>query len=232
MTNKKSNKKANKYRAIGNDLFKDGRFLEALLAYNHSLLFAETGSVELALAYGNRSAVYVAIEKFQLCLENIQLARAHGYPSEKIQKLEERKKICEESLKMPNKSQEGDRSELFKLSFPSNSKVPGLADCIELKYSKKLGSRLITNRDLKAGDIIAVIEPTCLVFDKRARLHHCSHCGTGSKILSLIPCPNCTRGKQCSVWLSLKVINNFYFSHVLLLGMHGLGPTKISSVRL
>jgi SET and MYND domain-containing protein 4 len=191
---KKSDKKAGKFRKIGNDLFADGRFCEALLAYNHSLLFAKPGSIELALSYGNRSAVYCEIKEYQLSLENIELARAHGYPQEKSENLQDREKRCLEMIKLKVSARSHEIE--LKMSFPCNPRVPGLADCLQIQENEEFGKHLVSNCDLKAGDIIASYDPTLLYFDKRARLYRCSHCADVSKKLSLIPCTNCTKGKH------------------------------------
>ena len=74
----KNNKEAEKCRAAGNKLFFQGNYCEAILAYNHSLCYAETGSEAVGLGYGNRSAVYFRLEEYELCLSSIEMAKANG----------------------------------------------------------------------------------------------------------------------------------------------------------
>jgi hypothetical protein len=87
---KKSNRKADTLRNEGNEFYKEEDFCRALLAYNYSLCFAKPGTEAVGLAYGNRSAVYFCLEEYKLCIQNINLAKAHNYPLDKIQKLDKR----------------------------------------------------------------------------------------------------------------------------------------------
>lgn len=192
----KKNKKAAKLEAMGHELFEKGDFCEALLAYNHSLLFAETGTVNIPMAYANRSKVYFALKEYELCLQNISLAKVNGYPTEQIQTLVKMEEECEEMVPQQDRSSEETRKELLKLSFPANPKLPCFANCLELRENRKFGKYLITNQDLKAGDIIAITNPPFMFFDKRGRLHHCSHCAKNSMNFSLIPCTGCTKGNS------------------------------------
>lgn len=46
----------------------------------------------------------------------------------------------------------------FKLSYKANPKIPFFIDALELREDAKNGKHLITTRDLKGGDVIAVID--------------------------------------------------------------------------
>jgi hypothetical protein len=203
----KDNERAAKYRAEGNELFAQASYCESLLKYNHSLCYAEIGSIDLALGYGNRSAVYLKLKEHELCLKNIQLARDHGYPADKLQKLNERELECKKQMKFYHPHPDSDPLNFFKLSYPANEKLPFFADCLELKINQKYGRHIITNRDLKCGDIIAITDSFFILFDKRARLHHCSNCASIVSKLSLIPCSGCT---QCKLILINDAVIDYY----------------------
>jgi hypothetical protein len=190
----KSNKKADKFRATGNSLFAKAQYCEALLTYNQSLCFSETGTEAVAFGYANRSAVYYQLKEFKLCLHNIELAKSYGYPRDKIHKLDQREVNCLKLLETYHAHPDSDPTTFFKMSYPASGKWPYLAECLELRVNKKFGRHIITTRDLKAGDIIALTEPAFFLFDERARLHHCSYCAKSSIKLSLIPCSLCTKG--------------------------------------
>lgn len=209
MIREKSDKKARKFRRIGDDLYEKKEFCKALLAFNHSLLFAK-GSVELASSYGSRAGAYYALQEYQLCLENIKSACDHGCPQVNINIFDDLVKECLELLKNQKKTESNDPSELFKMSLPASPTNPCLAKCLELKKSGKFSKFIVTNKDLKPGDVIAVIEPVFLIVDKRARLHHCTHCGKSWKILSLIPCSGCTRGKYFKYFSSVLLSKNSF----------------------
>lgn len=198
---RKCNEKAQELRETGNDLHRSEQYFQAILAYNHGLLYAETGSTEVALLYGNRSASYFSLGEYQLCLDNIELARAHGFPGAKLHRLAARENSCRRLLREAGEPQEDERLKLFRMSYPTNPRLPSLAECVELGNDGNEPC-LTTNRDLYTGDVIAKIEPLMLLFNQRARLHHCTYCGKNSMLLSLIPCPNCTKGKKVNSCLS------------------------------
>lgn len=112
---------ADSLRDEGNDEYKDGKYFEALLFYNQSLQLATVieSDSQLSLAYANRSAVYSKLNESKLCLENIQLAKKHGYPADKVAKLNEREKKCSEILKQERLNDcEDDAWRFFQLAYP------------------------------------------------------------------------------------------------------------------
>lgn len=191
MSVNKSADKADIWRNDGNESFNKGDFLEALVAYNKSLCHAPPGSQQLGLAYGNRSAVYLKAKMFRKSLQNVQLAREHGYPTDKLAKLNEREQKC---LKLMEQNVETDRLSFFKLSHPANEKIPFIASCIKLRESEKFGRYVITTSDLKPGDIIAIDEPIYKFVDVEVRQRRCAHCMKSNE-LSLIPCESCADSK-------------------------------------
>lgn len=93
--NAKSNKQSKKLRLKGNGLFtSDTDLSKALDLYNQSICWAEDTGEELAIGYANRSAVYFEWEKYDLCLENINLAVKAGCPERLMDKLNQRKADC------------------------------------------------------------------------------------------------------------------------------------------
>lgn len=185
MCDKKCDETADKLRDDGNVYFNNGEHLEALILYNKSLCHA--GTDQLCLAYANRSAVYLKAKLYEKCLQNIELARMHGYPQSKLQKLSEREQRCKKLMETCQKSE----IEFFKLSFPANEKVPFIANCLELREDEKYGRYIVTTAELKPGDIIAIDEPVFKFVDKDVCHRHCANCLT-SNDLSLIPCLGCT----------------------------------------
>lgn len=190
----KSNIEAAKWLSNGNDLFEKNRYFEALLAYNHSLCLAEPGTEIVALCYGKRSEIYFHLKEYDLCMGNIDLAKEH-FPLAEMEKLNHLKSKCKQLRKTHHPEPDEDPMNFFKLSYPANEKLPCLADCLQLRVNKKFGRHIISTRDLKVGDIVAVTDISFIFFDKRARLHHCSHCTKSSTKLSLIPCSGCAKGK-------------------------------------
>jgi SET and MYND domain-containing protein 4 len=191
---KKSNSLAKSYRNKANEHFRHGEYFDALLFYNRSLCTAEIGSDSISIAYANRSAVYIKLNHFDLCLQNIQLARDNNYPAEKMEKLDKREEECKELMKTLKPSPGDDPFNYFKLSYPANPKYPQIVDCLEVKSDKK-GKHVVATRDLKTGDTIAIEEPAIAMTNLEARLYRCNFC-LKDQLMNLIPCPQCANGER------------------------------------
>lgn len=190
----KSNTKATSLRNEGNEYYKKKHFVQALLKYNESLLFAEPGSEHLSMGYGNRSACYFNLDEYEHCLNNLKLAIENDYPASKVHILFKREVKCRELMANKEKDTNDDPMSFFKLTYPCNPKIPFISKCLELKRNDKYGRYIVTNQDLNPGDIISVSEPFFKVFDRCARLHSCTHCAKNSILFDLIPCPGCVEG--------------------------------------
>lgn len=193
----KNDNLAEEHRKKGNEMFARSKHYEALEFYNKSLCFATTGSKNQALAYGNRSAVYLEVEEFDKCLENIKLARAAGFPKEKLDRLNEREGICTKRMQQEEPNDDDDRWNFFKLSYPPNENYPGIVNCVEMRTNKKYGRHIITNQDLKVGDIIAVEETPFKALCVSAAYVRCANCFKSNK-MSLIPMETCASAMFCS----------------------------------
>lgn len=190
---KKNNAHALKLRTLGNEQFQKKEFFDALLKYNHSLCFAEQGTEYLGIAYANRSATFLEMKQYELCRMDIQLARKHNYPIEKMEKLNRREEICNAEIQRYVPSPYDNPFNFFKLSYAANEKYPGIVDCLALSNNKKYGNHLITTKTLRTGDIIGIEEPIFTAANADARLYRCSYCFKDCS-LSLLPCTGCTKG--------------------------------------
>lgn len=194
----KDNKKAEEFRETGNDLYMKKHFCEALLEYNRSLCYAKPKSRAAGLAYGNRSAVYKEMGEYELCLENIQLAKANKYPTWNLHILAKREAGSRMLLAAKKAQYDDEREKYFEMTFPAHPNHPTIAKCLVLSKS----NQLITKRALWPGNVIALTDPSIVLFDNGARLHHCSNCYKSSMLLNLLPCPKCTKGE----WTCLSVL--------------------------
>lgn len=190
---KKSNDAAKASRERGNVHFRLGNFYAALFAYNQSICQAEMQSTELGLAYGNRSAVYLKCKMYRKCLENIELARVRSYPVEKMSKLKDRQERCKKMMTVDT-DREDAKGNFFALSHEPNEKIPFIADCIKLDQNPSEGRRIVTTRDLKAGDVISLEEALFKTINVNSRFSHCANC-LKSNLMNLIPCEICDEGK-------------------------------------
>lgn len=187
----KSNSAADELRIAGNREYKVRRYREALTFYNKSICNAVPGSREFSLAVANRSAVYMEIDEFELCLENIKLAVDCGYPEAKIDTLVERQEKCLDLLEAADPVK---HENFFKLKHPLNPKINFVIDAIELCESEKFGRHLITNRALKTGEIVCIEEPFHKFIMNEARFTNCANCLKSEK-LNLFPCLKCNNSE-------------------------------------
>lgn len=90
----KSKAKATEYKNLGNAQFRLENYFEAAAFYTKSIAVAPASSVELAVAYGNRSAPMARVDRDRECLLDINRAFLENYPEASKQKLLDRKSAC------------------------------------------------------------------------------------------------------------------------------------------
>jgi len=193
---KKSNDDSDCYREEANELYKSKQYLQALELYNKALCYAENiKSKEAAFCFANRSVVYKKINLPEASIENIHLARNAGYPAELMDRLNDREKKCQEMMEQPRKVNPA--KDFFKLSYPAHKKTPFIANCIELRETKKYGRGLYATRDLKPGDIVVVFDFTFPSILGNAVYKRCTNCLEVND-MNLFPCSSCAGTMFCS----------------------------------
>jgi tetratricopeptide (TPR) repeat protein len=103
----KSFEEAKNLRESGNQSFQKKYYYNALQHYNNCIrkvplglaTDSPEGKKELALAYGNRSAVLCYLKNYEECLVDIDLALECGFPEELHFKLYDRQGMCYQELK-------------------------------------------------------------------------------------------------------------------------------------
>lgn len=153
-------------RDLANQMFQKAYFDRALAMYNSALHKSGCDKVEAALLYANRAAIYLELEFFEHCIHNIDLAEK-DYPQEKIQKLQQRRQRCEIMMKYKDDKAKttNPHANMFKLSYEANPKLPFFIDSLQLKEDSIFGKHLITTQELKAGDVVAVLENPLAIRD-------------------------------------------------------------------
>jgi hypothetical protein len=218
----KSNKIADECRIIGNKLYSQRNFFDALVKYNESLCFAQDGSEAIGLAYANRSAVYFEMKLYEKCLKNIELAKLNGYPEKNFHILDKRSQKCHEfKSEQQQVTVMENPFEFVKLSYKENPRLPFVVNCLELKQSEVFGRYIVTTQDLNVGDILAIEEPHFKVIKSDSRYESCpemnkyQRCSVCLKdnLMDLIPCPYCISSefffKFFSIW---RLQINFLFT--------------------
>ena len=196
----KDNNISTNYRKLGNQCFVEKKYYEAMLFFNQSLCYAEKDSLNEALVYAARSKVYYEIGEYEKCYSNSQLSKA--YKSNGNEKLDDREKECVIKVAQSTSSQS---QEFFKLSHEPNEKIPFLVSCLQIHEDKKYGRHVVTEKELKVGDIIA-LEPNFAACQKLPEKHlRCYNCFK-SDMMNLTACPHCTEGT-----LNVKLKIKFFF---------------------
>jgi SET and MYND domain-containing protein 4 len=162
--NTKCNVKAEKIRLKGCQELINGELYEALLKFNKSLCLAEPLTKTSAQIFANRSEVYFKLKLFEKCLNNIQLSRDEC-SQVKIESLDELEEKCLNQIGDALDENENPW-EFFKLSYPANKKLPNVIENLQVKCDNKFGRYIITNQDLKIGDIIGMCIPILSRFSK------------------------------------------------------------------
>lgn len=173
------------FRVEGNEFYNECKYYEALISYNKSLCYSIPKSTEISITYANRSAVYLELKMAEECLVNIVLARDNGY--ENLTRLQKREDKCLKLMATQLQNNANDLSSFFKLSYPANEKIPFIVDCLRVTENEKYGRCVVTNHNLKPGDVIAVEEPCFKSVDESAHYSRCANC-LKSKFLNLLPC--------------------------------------------
>lgn len=211
----KSNERSRQLRQRGNDFFslKNQDYVKALEFYNQSICAAETTSEDLSIGYANRSAIYFQWKNYELCLENIALAKRSGYPERLTEKLNKREAECRAHLDDEQEMSGEDEDEEViltpKLSYPPHAKVPFIANCLEMQQSEELGRYIVANRDLKVGQVIAIEDGFCTLTLPCVRYRRCANCLDECE-LNLIPCEHCSSTMYCSSNCAIEAFNNFH----------------------
>lgn len=154
------------------DLEKCAKFDEALVALNKSSMAAAGNVADLSKVFLKKSQIYHKLGHYQNCLNCLDEAKKLGTDDDKVKVLMEN---CRSLLELNGKSENVFKN-IFKLSYPHHPKIPFIVDCLELKEDEKYGKYIITNQDLKAGDVIAIEKSHFHFVSSNAVTKRCYNC--------------------------------------------------------
>lgn len=230
----KNSERSKEVRQQGNQFFslKNKNYVRALQLYNESICFAENNSEDLAIGYANRSAIYFEWKMYDLCLENIELAKKTGYPERLMDKLNKRETECKKSLEAQSNDEDEDIL-VPKLSHPPHPEIPFIADCLELKENPDVGRYITTNKDLKVGQVIALEDDFCSIILPRVRYQRCVHCLQENNYC-LMPCSGCSSTMFCSEECAKLANESFhkYECPIIDFMFHMFNVIQLSAVRV
>ncbi|XP_063697990.1 SET and MYND domain-containing protein 4-like [Culicoides brevitarsis] len=208
----KNNSKSAQARAKGNELYKNGDFVEAFQMVNLSQLICLPSIFsKRKMGYANRSAVFFKCGFYKFCLDNIQLAYDNNYPEELREKLETRRLDCIKMLEKGVDSEEKYEKERIplKLSHPADKNIPMMIKGLELAQNEQYGRFVRTNRDLNPGDILLIENAFTSTPMPEKQFHLCDNC-LDDKSLNLLPCEKCTGVMFCSKKCQLEAEKRFH----------------------
>lgn len=207
-TAKKCNVKSRVFRLSGNTFFRENTtsgYLNALHEYNKAICYADPKTAELCIAYGNRSAAFFQLGLYKACLRDIDLAKnERDFPDWLVTRLTLRAERCQAQPQIETVITLTPR-----LSFKPHKRVPFIANCLELRKNEKYGRHVITNQDIKVGDIIAIEDAFCTTIQLRNNYTLCYNCGL-QNCMSLIPCDNCPFVMFCSEDCQDEALKRFH----------------------
>lgn len=169
------------------------KYVEALENYNQCLRFAVNNSPVLSEAYAGRSKIYYETNQFQKCLDNIQWAIEASVCDEKSKTFKTFEEKCHEKLSSCNNN--ANDEVFYKLTKPAHSKIPFIANCLEVRVSDIYGRYIMTNDDLSTGDIVVLEEPFYKVLHSQQIHARCGVC-LKQNVLNLFPCVKCSNGES------------------------------------
>lgn len=85
----------------------------------------------------------------------------------------------------------------FELSYDASASNPSFVDCLELQVDDVYGRKIVTNRDLKTGDVVAIEKPFFKSLDNNSTSFRCLNC-LKSLPKEVIDCKSCKSAKFCS----------------------------------
>lgn len=190
LTAKKNDDMSLLKRKEGNVVFLQKDWIKAIEKYNECLRFAPQHSLNISLAYGNRSACFHHLRMYENCLKDIELAKKYQYPTNLMPKLDNRQIDC---LKRITNGEERQKWKP-KLDFETDEKFPYMANVVDIAHDIDDQSA-VAKQDIDIGKTIVVDEP----FFAHAIQKLGTKCTICLKINeSLQPCTHCTDAMFCS----------------------------------
>lgn len=181
-------KVAEQYLELGKASYDKKKWTEAFENWNMSLCFAKNRSKLLGVIYRNRAMYFFKMKMFKNCLIDIELAREHHCP---LEKLTEMHNVCLMSFQMQK-----DQSECVepKLDFKANANFPSLSCNVEILYNNEYGRHVIATDNIGVGKTV-MVERSYLGENALDRYKTCTICRKTR--INLKPCRSCTKALLC-----------------------------------
>ena len=140
--------------------------------------------------------------------KNPTLSKGFKSKAEKMEDCKQALHLFNMSLMLATSEEESEiilkRAEILdKLDYVENSQDSknsyqlGFQNCIDIKETQLQGRFTIANRDIEAGELIAVDQPVAKLLDKEHTKSHCWNCLRSTKSLPILACKMCSGVLYC-----------------------------------
>ncbi|KAJ8679816.1 hypothetical protein QAD02_015603 [Eretmocerus hayati] len=166
-----------------------------LSLYTKSIAYAPLDSEELALALSSRSSLWLHMQKYDLCLIDIDRALSITKSKDLAQELSTLREKCLNHGAFPAYKNRRKEFKLPNITHPPNS-VSCTADCIKLEWSEKYGRHYVATRDIKPGEVVLCEKTSYACVDIEQMYLVCAHCLAFAWVG--VPCDFCVFTVYCS----------------------------------
>lgn len=153
-------------------------FFIALMLYNRALAFTMFCPEKLAICYVEKARIFLDLGLIEHCLDSINYARkcrARGINERQLVTMKRKCNLIKETRR-GHRLYTKPFTAFLKMNLEPNPRVPFLAKCLEMQESTSGSRRLITTRDLKAGDIIGVLTGSLPFIKFGFKFNYCFNC--------------------------------------------------------
>ncbi|CAK1555865.1 unnamed protein product [Leptosia nina] len=205
------------YRNQGNKCYTKKNFYRALQYYNLSLLHAPFNSENYLLSLSNRSAVFYELQKYDECIQDIDLCSVLQCSEKLREKLGNRKDLCLKFLKNETTKDPDDLEALDILSMKADhdKQYVSASSKLQVVCSKDMGRHVIAKEDINVGEVLADEEPYVSLILQTHLLFACNHCF--SRKPNLVPCEHCCFALYCSKQCATNAWNEYHSVECVLL---------------
>lgn len=194
---KKCENASSQYRNLGNQCYTKKELYKAWQYYNLSLMYAPLNSESYCVALSNRSAVLFALDKYEGCLQDIDLCFSYTYPEKLKHKLLKRKELCIEAVnKMEKKDDKAKIKDILLFKNLVSEQYVGASTKLAVASTREMGRHVIAKEDIKVGELLVEEQPYSQIISKDQMLFACNHCLLRNP--HLIPCQYCCFALYCS----------------------------------
>lgn len=164
-------------------LAKCSTFYEALVALNKSSIAAAGDSAVLSKLFLEKSRIYYKLGHYENCLRCLEDAERLESGNDEAEALRgECLSALNDNGRSSTPSTQNIYANFIKLSHPPHRRLPFIVDCLELRENDVFGKHVITNRNLKAGDVIAMEKSYFHFVSPHAVFERCFNCFRSNKL--------------------------------------------------